>query len=361
MRRPLFFSASTLVLLSSAVPAKAWDQHQLLMQSIGRTTANLNRRYLYEKIAVPSEADEKAMIHTLATGLELREAAIPVYSQKHPDQKQIEVYELFRSDMIDEPDMGMDRDLPESADPNGVRKWMGGATGPTSQGFRHMIFPGFDYKQPLQTFQYPFHSVGEAPVRYQRLLIMSDKFFQEGQKFWGVRTLLWALHYLQDLHQPFHVLQVPYWKYLPLSDIFNHFIARCTHTLGNYHFAYEGIALTYLKHYDDMYMRDCFETNTQKISENLSEIIDKSRDEARNMSGPLYELFGESLKSPGIDLPKGVGVPDYYEVIKSSREEAVPKLREVTCRLFQNMAQYTWGMFDRAFTYTPEASTKRGR
>jgi len=50
-----------------------------------------------------------------------------------------------------------------------LQEWMGGETGPTSQGFRHMFFGGVDWQHPIQTFQIPFHSIGQAPERFEIL------------------------------------------------------------------------------------------------------------------------------------------------------------------------------------------------
>lgn len=341
--------------------AFGWDQHHLLMESLGRTTANLNRRYLYEKIPVPSAAEEKRVIHELAAELLLNEKRIPLYTADHPGQKEVVLYELFRGEMIDEPDRGMDQDLPDAADPDGIRDWMGGRTGEGSQGFRHMYFAGFQPKDPVQTFQIPFRAVGQAKTRFQKLLKISNKFFIEKQRFWGTRTLLWALHYLQDLHQPFHVVQVPNWRFLPLGDLFNGFVAKSTHSLTNYHYAYEALARTYLEHYQLTYFRDCLETDKQQVSEDLSEIVDLAREQAPLMAGPLYDLLGPALKSPEIDLRKNPGTIDYWQLLKTTEVESVGKLREVTCRLYQSIARYTWGHFDRAFNYMPPTSTKSGR
>jgi hypothetical protein len=354
-------AGAVLLLAGSSPAAHAWDEHRLIMQSIGRTTANLNRRYLYEKIAVPSVVDEKRVIHELATELLLNEKRIPVYSETHPDQHEVVLYELFRGEMIDEPDRGMDQDLPDAADPEHIRDWMGGRTGESSQGFRHMYFGGFQLKDPIQSFQIPFRAVGEAKLRFQKLMKISDRFFLDQQRFWGTRTLLWALHYLQDLHQPFHVVQVPNLKFLPLGSLFDHFVAKATHSLTNYHYGYEAIARTYLEHYENTYFRDCFETDKPLVSDDLSEIIEKSRAEASSLAEPLYDLLGSTLKTSEIDLQKSPTTIDYWQLIKSSESESVGKLREVTCRLYQSIARYTWGHFDRSFNYIPPISTKSGR
>lgn len=343
--------------------ASAWDEHQAFMEALARTTPNLDRKYLYQPVSIPSVEEEKKILAEIAAGLEINVSKVPLFSESHRSEKKIEVHELLKSKMIDEPDMGMDQDLPDSYDPQGERPWMGGVQGVTSQGFRHMYFAGFDYKQPLLSFQLPFRAVGQAPTRFQKWLALSDRFFKERQVFWGVRTLMWALHYLQDLHQPFHVTQVPNWKFLPLGSLFSGFIGRTTQSIGNYHFAYEGFALVYLKKYDQLLFRDCIEADGVSVSEDLHEIIEKSRDGAKAIAEPLYEILGPGLKDAAIDIPRGVGVPDYYRILRSTTDENVFILRDETCKLMKSMAQYTWGQIDRAFQFFPaqSSSSKTGR
>src|SRR5258708_4382103 len=104
--------------------AQAWDHHQYIMQSLGRTTANLNRKYLYNKIPLPSEAQERQTIHDLSRSMQIREAAVPIFTENREGQKEIEIHELLIGTMIDEPDLGMDQNLPDEADPKGDREWM---------------------------------------------------------------------------------------------------------------------------------------------------------------------------------------------------------------------------------------------
>lgn len=351
-----------LPLLAALAPeARAWKEHRLIMESLGRTTANLNRQYLYKKIHVPNKFEEQAVIRELAGSLLLNEKKIPVWGQLHPDQGEVVLYELFRGTMIDEPDQGMDQDLPDAADPSDTRQWMGGYKGISSQGFRHMYYAGLQLKAPFATLQWPPRPMGYAKSRFQKLMKLSNHYFANGDKFWGTRLLLWALHYLQDLHQPFHVIQIPNWRYLPWGSLFNGFVEHSTHALTNYHYAYEEIASQFLEHYSESRFRECLETSKVELSEDLSEVVDKTREESEFVAGPLYDLVGPILKSREIDLQKGQSPIDFWQLLRSGEGDAAPTLRDVTCRLYQSMAQYVWGHFDRAFNYMPESSTKSGR
>ncbi len=204
------------------------------------TKAASERDYLKTMITVPSEEEQKKTIAALTTELQVNAEKIPV---QKPGKISIKNFLMDDSNYpsIDEPDFGMDQDLPDSADPKGDRAWMGGKTGPTSQGFRHMFFQGIEWMSPLRTLQIPFHGIGQSPERILKFHAVSQKFLQEKNLYWALRTLLWELHFIQDLHQPFHAMQVPYIRMLPWKELFHKFTARSTQVIGNYHYAYEGL------------------------------------------------------------------------------------------------------------------------
>jgi len=127
----------------------------------------------------------------------------------------------------DEPDWGMDRKL------NGgtIAKLMGG-----TQGMRHMFYPRGTWHAPK-----PLMDQGEAPERFAHFIERSRRAFARGDAYWGWRHLARALHYLQDLAQPFHTTQAP-WCYYDLGSP----IGGTTETTTNYHFAFESLAANLL-------------------------------------------------------------------------------------------------------------------
>ena len=110
-----------------------------------------------------------------------------------------------------------------------------------------MYFPGLKWSAPISTFQIPLRAVGLAPIRYDQIRNLSDRLFKEGKPFWGLRTLLWSIHFMQDLHQPFHTTQILDLRFIPIRTLFSGLVARTTQSVANYHYAYEGLMLEYVK------------------------------------------------------------------------------------------------------------------
>lgn len=368
-------------------PALAWENHQTLMERILDSKSSKQRIYPYQKIEYPCGDEEKSELAKLAKEIQIDATKVPLYSEKHcgPGQKSGEVFisDLLVSNMVDEPDFGMDQNLPDSADPSHFRKWMGGATGPTSQGFRHMYFSGVQLKHPLDTFQIPLGAVGEALERIQILKAVSQRYFSEGKKFWGIRTLLWELHYIQDLNQPFHVVQVPSLRLLPWKKIFPHFIQASTHAIANYHYAYEALALGMAKEAVSTDFQKCFEPEQLEDPTLTPELIEAPRNAAIKIGSALYAVLGEYLKTDQVNLPDGVGQIDTFSLLHAS-EPVIPaeqdqkeispdelaalrnqlkqfkgmaELKKVTCGLMGSVARTTWYELDHSFIKPPQGSS----
>ncbi len=155
------------------------------------------------------------------------------------------------STYADEPDWGMDQELfdpyPELWGPE--LSMMGGKTGAPSQAFRHMFWP-FQFrsfvtgmKLPLSKF---FKSMGHAPDRAELWLLWSRRAAKKGHPYWATRFLANALHYLEDVTQPFHTAQTPSKWFLMLPafrfrewSTASEWVVKVTRIITYYHFAYE--------------------------------------------------------------------------------------------------------------------------
>ncbi|MBI3540844.1 MAG: hypothetical protein HY073_01695 [Deltaproteobacteria bacterium] len=122
----------------------------------------------------------------------------------------VEILTLYSID----PDDGRDRDLfvrdekgrPQYAYPD--QKWFGIVQGRDSQAFRHIEKTPFNIHHPISTFGLPFRAVGESTERaeiYFQLALLAKNL---GEDYWAWRFLAGSLHYLEDLHQPYHAGQV---------------------------------------------------------------------------------------------------------------------------------------------------------
>jgi hypothetical protein len=379
------FGRSLLLFALLISNAQAWDKHQAIMVVATDSLPALKREYLIQNVKLPTPAEEKETIQKVAAQLQVDGSKIPVFTETAKSGATT-VRDLIQSSFIDEPDQGMDQNLPDSADRKGDRAWMGGSTGPTSQGFRHMYFPGMVWTSPIQTLQIPFGAIGQAPERFEKLKAISAQFFKDGNEFWGIRTLMWSLHFVQDLTQPFHVTQVPDYRMLPWKKLFSGFVSQSTHSIANFHYAYEGLVLEYINEARISEFNKCFdEIKLQPIS-NIRDVVQQTRESAPALGSALYRLFGDQMKSAEVNLPEGKGAIDYYQMLHQkedilpSKEEqgdvasselkeihgqlerirALKEVREISCHQMNEVASYTWSELDQAFHYN-ETSINTGK
>ena len=359
--------------------AEAWDGHRLIHERLIPSIEAAGKGYLNQRVRVPCQEEERRETDSLAKALGVNAAKIPLHSTAKCGKKnastEVTVRELMLSEWVDEPDFGMDQDLPSEADPAGDRAWMGGVSGPTSQGFRHMVFPGFEWSSPIRSLQIPFRPVGQALDRIRALRSATDRYRQQKNLFWALRVLNWELHLIQDLHQPFHVTQVPEIGMLPWKSLFSGFVARSTQTMANYHFAYEGLIQEMLREKAEGAIAECLAGGENRVFSDPSELMKEPRREAAKLGRSLLGLLGDYPKSPSVNLPDGVGGIDYFRLIRGKplfvnedesdfldREEkreiarsvavvgAVEAVKESTCSLFRTMGAYTRGELERFFS-----------
>jgi hypothetical protein len=160
----------------------------------------------------------------------------------------------------DEPDWNMDKELFSTNEYPALWRpeyeYMGNKTGTPSQSFRHMFWGGASFPHLITTFKYPspFSDIGEAPTRATLFIDLARRAKQKGFDYWSVRFIANALHYLEDVSQPYHSTQVqtkdfllmPYYLryYFSASDYFNNatsnYVAKVSHIVAYYHFAFEN-------------------------------------------------------------------------------------------------------------------------
>jgi hypothetical protein len=303
----------------------AWNIHQDIVNRILMDEEFSTRGYLTIQIPLPCQEEEQKEINSLASRILIRAESVPLISKKKCGSgkpETLSVLEALKLGMIDEPDHGMDQNLPDSADPEGYRSWMGGSTGPTSQGFRHMVFPGIEWGSPIRTLQIPFRRVGAAPERMETLGEVSKEYLKAGNVFFGLRVLLWREHFIQDLLQPFHVTQVPDVNMLPWKELLAGFVKQSTHAIANYHYAYEGLADEMVKVPDERGVQECLQGQGTKIFEGWASHLVLPRTKAPSVGSALYSIFGDYLKSKTVNLPEGIGQIDYYELL-NAKEDAL--------------------------------------
>jgi len=259
---------------------------------------------------------------------------------------------------LNEPDQGMDQNLPDSDDPYQERKWMGGTKGGGSQGFRHMYFGGWKLAHPITTFQIPPKAIGRAPDRVletaalARVLLKHKDYAEE-----GIRKLGWSLHYLQDLAQPFHATQLVHWKMAAWGTLFDwplgkgveNFIEETTRIISNYHLALENYVEFRLKgpkgaaplfegalQNPEQYATVHFDPklNPKQLALELSKA---SVALAPELGKAEMAFFGEHLLKPEFDLRNDKGIPDYQAyAIRPELAEARTRCETVIAKALAN-------------------------
>jgi hypothetical protein len=319
---------------------------------------------LKRSVRVPCESENQKTLESLIQTLDLnlKTQISPLSSKSCTTLSETTLYDVLTGHSVDDPDQGMDKDLPETPDhhydPNGDRRWMGGTTGSTSQGFRHMYFGGWKLAHPLSTFQIPFRPVGQAPQRFQILAKKAKELIQSGQLLWGMRVLAWSMHYIQDLAQPFHAVQavslpmIPWyslWTWPPRHAL-DQLVQESTRVVTNYHWAYEGYIRDLVKKENQSPFAECL-NHPEKYSHlqwnaqnqdliSLAHLIAQASIElAPKVGGSELDFFGTFLRAPGVDFPSHLELINNAEyAIRPDLTESRDRLHRVTCQALANAA-----------------------
>ncbi|MGZ3697033.1 MAG: hypothetical protein ACXWPM_00685 [Bdellovibrionota bacterium] len=363
------FRALALLALFLPSLAHAWEKHTALMPWVLSGLTPEVKQKLAEPLKAPCPADDLKMYGQLAAELRLnpKTPVSPTARDACSAGATVTAEELLARNFVDDPDQGMDENLPDSYDPENVRHWMGGKTGPTSKGFRHMYFGGWKPWHPLQTFQIPFESIGYAPERAELIANKARELLHTpGQEAWGYRLLAWSMHYLQDLAQPFHSVQLPSLRMVPWFELydwppgkaFGKLVTETTRTISNYHWAFEDYTYGRVIQGNDSPYADCLFQAAQyarftwdpktQTPKQLAQAIARS---SIGLSGAVgsaeMDFFGSRLKVPGVDLPKHQGEPDYKEMaIRPDLQEARAELHAATCPALANAVRASRQLID---------------
>jgi len=190
----------------------------------------------------------------------------------------------------DEPDWDLDTHLE-------LNKWQALTGG--SQGYRHMYFSVFS----------GLLKAGDAPERANHFLKMSKIAFAKGDDYWGFRFAARAVHYLEDVSQPYHTYPAP------LNVLFKKFfnVKKLTVLVTNAHYGYEDFNGYLFKHKKSEFYNLLPEVKTVKLDDVADSIIKLSR-EARKDFTPSYR---ETMKLfPVLDNDKELLILEEKEIIK---------------------------------------------
>jgi hypothetical protein len=161
-------------------------------------------------------AEEKA--HDPVASLFKLRADAPVV-EKIGEHEKVTALEVLAS-ASEEPDHGLDLGLWDD-NQSAYAKLMGFGPQPfgnptvsySSQAPFHM---GFYFEKPFLYWIAGWLKRCYPEYRISMFLTLAQHAFSTGHSYWGYRFLGWALHYIQDLTQPYHAALAPGWSWLRL-------------------------------------------------------------------------------------------------------------------------------------------------
>jgi len=181
------------------------------------------------------------------------------------------------------PDFGMDEGLNLSP----LQALIG-----NSQGVRHMRYKiGI-----IEAF--------EGNKSFVYFVNMSQKAFNEGDRYWGYRFLSYAVHYMEDLFQPYHESPGSIWEVL--GSVTNKSVNKM---LNNAHYAYDNYLLFlmyYSKHTDEI-RKLIEETPARRVPSNydalMEEVMMYGYSKSHIVHDELKKAFGDILyqRTPTIE------------------------------------------------------------
>ncbi|MBA7569347.1 hypothetical protein ES695_18750 [Candidatus Atribacteria bacterium 1244-E10-H5-B2] len=190
----------------------------------------------------------------------------------------------------DEPDWDLDTNL----ELNKLQTLTGG-----SQGYRHMYFSVFA----------GLLKAGEAPKRANHFFEMSKIAFGKGDNYWGFRFAARAIHYLEDLSQPYHTYPAP------LDVLFKKFfnVKKLTVLVTNAHYGYEGFNGYLFKYKKDKFYSILPEVKNVKMDDMVKAAIKLSKEARKDFT----LSYRETMKLfPVLDNDQELLILEEQEIIK---------------------------------------------
>jgi hypothetical protein len=154
--------------------------------------------------------------------------------------REVTAYEVL-TNYSDEPDWGFDQALWSHKEYGYGELPYGKLEGTASQAPFHMLFR---HENLIMNTVAPELRDGMGVERFELFRRLAGFAFKTGHPYWGLRFTAWALHYVQDLTQPYHARAVPHgnWKWLLrylISSDKKHYQAETLSIVKNRHLMFE--------------------------------------------------------------------------------------------------------------------------
>jgi hypothetical protein len=238
----------------------------------------------------------------------------------------------------DEPDWGFDHELWPFTEYGYGKQPYGKPTGESSKAPFHVQFA---HENWLVRKAAPELLDGMVVERMELFSRLSKTAFATGHPYWGYRFAGWAIHYGEDLGQPYHAKALPsanFWYYVKFIFSFHkaEMKKEATQLAANRHFLYEdfvayGLQESWLAPAPMFTQLASFlsETSTLGGTEMQSmadELMAASAEHARVIDKAIRQAFGPRLtEDPNYDVETA---PDYHvpEAIAAMNPEAATTL-----------------------------------
>ncbi len=221
----------------------------------------------------------------------------------------------------DEPDWGFDHELWPFAEYGYGEQPYGKPTGESSKAPFHMQFAHENF---LVRKAAPEVLEGMVVERMELFARLAKTAFATGHPYWGYRFAGWAIHYGEDLGQPYHAKALPgagFWYYVKFVFSFHkaEMKKEATQIAGNRHFLYEdfvayGLQQSWLAPAPMFTQLAQFLAGPDAIGgadvrSIADSVMDASAKHARVIDKAIRQAFGPHLtEDPGYDVETA---PDY--------------------------------------------------
>ncbi|GAI77010.1 unnamed protein product, partial [marine sediment metagenome] len=200
----------------------------------------------------------------------------------------------------DEPDWDLDTNL----ELNKLQTLTGG-----SQGYRHMYFSVFA----------GLLKAGDAPKRANHFFEMSKIAFGKDDNYWGFRFAARAIHYLEDVSQPYHTYPAP------LDVLFKKFfnVTKLTVLVTNAHYGYEDFNGYLFEQKKDEFYNLLPEVKTVKVDDVADSTIKLSKEARKDFT----LSYRETMKLfPALDNDQELIILEEPEIIRVANLKENQKL-----------------------------------
>ncbi|MDD4826122.1 MAG: phospholipase [Mesotoga sp.] len=249
----------------------------------------------------------------------LPEEDLDLYSSIFPNPKPVDnlapLWQIL-SVYSYEPDLGMDKGL----ELKGIETLLG-----DSQGLRHMEYRMFFFVR-----------VGKVTDVVQYFSDLAEIAYSRGDHYWAYRFLGRALHYLEDVGQPFHTFPAPFFELLKLP--FN--MDKWLTVFANYHFAYDFYGGYLLWEEYEPLVEAIKEVSPKEIKDPKQAAVSLRRYSRNRLSSVYYELkrtMGDKLENPESAWPGKA----YFDDLQDAGETA--KLDALSVEILRETASYVKG------------------